>query len=77
MKPRLTLAVQSKNLKSLEIAGAEDADIEIFNGRTTRVFKDVKSALPADMRGVNFTFKVKGNAEITALRATAEVLDGI
>lgn len=70
-------SAKQKYLKTLEIAGAEEADIEIFNGRTTRVFKDAKSALLADMRGVNFTFKVKGNAEITALRATAEVLDGI
>lgn len=68
---------KQKYLKTLEIAGAEGADIQLSNGRATRAFKDAKNALRADMRGVNFTFKVKGNAEITALRATAEVLDGI
>ena len=70
-------SAEAKYLHTVKIGCDVGADIEVGNGSAVRAFKDVKNALRADMRGVNFNFTVKSRAKITALQAVAEVANGI
>ncbi len=70
-------SAEAKYLHAVKIGCDGGSDIEVGNGSAVRAFKDVKNALRADMRGVNFTFTVKSRAKITALQAVAEVANGI
>ncbi len=55
----------------------DGADIEISNGRLTRIFKNVKGIIRPRLRGKKFTVKVAAACPVKKLTATAEAAVGI
>ena len=66
---------KDKTVTGIFIGGK--ADIEIKSGRKTRAFSGASGIIRPKLRGKSFTVKVTGTGVISALTATAEVLNGI
>ncbi len=66
-----------KTLKNLEICCKEPVDITVASDSEERLFKGVKNCLRLHMTGYSFKISVTASAEISLLKAYAEVRDGI
>ena len=65
----------NKTVTKIYIGGT--ADLQISNGRLTRIFSSASGTVRPNLRGESFTVRLTGSSPVTALNATAEVMDAI
>ncbi len=66
-----------KVLSALEITADGCVDVEIKSGVKSRIYRGVNGILHPKIYGENFEISISGYAEISAVNAVAEVIDGV